>query len=446
MNNFINWLDRKLVPIAAKFGNQRHLVAIRDAFASLMPVVLVGAMAVLLNNVFFVPWSLVAGYIGAEHPFIVWANANLAPFFDALSAGTLSLVSIYLAFAVGYQRAQAEGHDPLATGILSTASAFVLGIMGNADTGSFYDAKGMFIVLIAALVTSEIFFKVTEKNWVIKLPDSVPPAVGKSFSAVIPGAFSLGFWAIVAYLFTRFGNTTVYVWFQNTIANALLVLSQGVISVMLISALIPLFWFFGLHGANLLEGVLQPIYGQLALNNIDMFQQGVRAVGGEGNLSVWVRGSWDAYVFLGGSGATLGLLIAIFMFSKVQQNKEIAKLGIPTGVFMINEPVIFGLPIVLNPTFFIPFVINQPILALVGYIATSIGFAGPIVNQVPWTTPPILSAFLATNGSVGAAITALINLVICVLIYAPFVIMANRAEAQRLKEEAIEINNQPANV
>lgn len=437
MNNFINWLDRKLVPIAAKFGNQRHLVAIRDAFASLMPVVLVGAMAVLLNNVFFVPWSLVAGYIGAEHPFIVWANANIAPFFDALSAGTLSLISIYLAFALGYQRAQAEGHDPLATGILSTASAFVLGIMGNADTGSFYDAKGMFIVLIAALVTSEIFFKVTEKNWVITLPDSVPPAVGKSFSAVIPGAFSLGFWAIVAYLFTRFGTTTVYVWFQNTIANALLGLSQGVISVVLISALIPLFWFFGLHGANLLEGVLQPIYGQLALNNIDMFQQGVRAVGGEGNLSVWVRGSWDAYVFLGGSGATLGLLIAIYMFSKVQQDKEIAKLGMPTGVFMINEPVIFGLPIVLNPTFFIPFVINQPILALVGYIATSIGFAGPIVNQVPWTTPPILSAFLATNGSVGAAITALINLVICVLIYAPFVIMANRAEAKRLKEEAI---------
>ena len=98
---------------------------------------------------------------------------------------------------------------------------------------------------------------------------------------------------------------------------------------------------------------------------------------------------------------------------------------------MINEPVLFGMPIVLNPVYFIPFVIVQPILTLIAFYATKIGFAGPIVNSVPWTTPPILNAFLATNGSFGAVVVSVVNLVIAFLVYMPFVMIANRYETQR---------------
>lgn len=430
MNAFINWLDLHFVPIAAKIGSQKHLVAIRDAFASLMPIVLVGAFAVLLNNVFFVPWSLLAGYIGEGHSFIVWAYANIAPLFDYLSAGTLSLISLYLVFAIGYQRASSENHDALSTAVIAASSFIVVGALGNADTGNYLDAKGMFIALIVGLIASGIYMKITDNGWVIKLPDSVPPAVGKGFSAVIPGAFAIGFWGIVAYCFSAFAGQTFFVWFQTTIANSLLGLSQGIGSVLIISFLVPFLWFFGLHGANLLEAVLNPIYGQLGLNNIEMFSNGVKTVGD--GLSVWVRGSWDAYVYLGGSGGTIGLVLAILFFSKVKQDKEIAKLSLPTGIFMINEPVLFGLPVVLNPIYFIPFVLNQPILAGIAYVATSVGFAGPIVNQVPWTTPPVLNAFLSTNGSIGAVIIALVNIAVAFMIYLPFVYMGNKQEEKRL--------------
>ena len=177
---------------------------------------------------------------------------------------------------------------------------------------------------------------------------------------------------------------------------------------------------------------MSPVYGTLGLENIDKFSNGIRAIGtGADELAVWVRGSWDAYVFMGGSGATLPLIVAILIFSKVKQQKEVAKLGFPPGVFMINEPVLFGMPIVLNPVHFIPFVIVQPILTLVAFYATKIGFAGPIVNSVPWTTPPILNAFLATNGSFGAVVVSVVNLVIAFLVYMPFVMIANRYEAQR---------------
>ncbi|WP_312458847.1 PTS transporter subunit EIIC, partial [Proteiniclasticum sp.] len=210
------------------------------------------------------------------------------------------------------------------------------------------------------------------------------------------------------------------------------VLGQNIFSILLISTLIPVLWFFGLHGANMLEAIMSPIYGTMGLENIDKFANGIRAIGtGADELAVWVRGSWDAYVFMGGSGATLPLIAAILIFSKVKQQKEVAKLGFPPGVFMINEPVLFGMPIVLNPVYFIPFVIVQPILTLIAFYATKIGFAGPIVNSVPWTTPPILNAFLATNGSFGAVVVSVVNLVIAFLVYMPFVMIANRYEAER---------------
>ena len=106
MSGFVSFLEEKFVPIAAKIGGQKHLLAIRDAFAGLMPLVLVGSMAVLLNNVFFVPWSLLAGFIGGDHPFIVWANTNLAPLFSIMDSGTLSILALGLVFSVGYNRSE----------------------------------------------------------------------------------------------------------------------------------------------------------------------------------------------------------------------------------------------------------------------------------------------------------------------------------------------------
>lgn len=439
MQGILVILEEKFVPIAAKIGGQKHLVAIRDAFAGLMPLVLVGAFAVLLNNVFFVPWSLLAGYIGGEHPFIVWANSNVAPLFSLMESGTFSILALALVFSLGYNRAAVENKDTLSTGLINVSAFILLGALSrnNPDVaswvGNFLAAQGIFIALVVGLITPEVYFAIVRKNWVIKMPDTVPPAVARGFSAVIPGFIAVFVWAVVGYFFNVAAGMSIFTWFETNISSALMAMGQNIFAILAVSTLIPLFWFFGLHGANILEAFMSPIYGTLGLQNIDLYGRGITAVGsGANELAVWVRGSWDAYVFMGGSGATLPLIAAILLYSKLTEQKEIAKLGLAPGIFMINEPVLFGLPIVLNPIYFIPFIIVQPVLTVVAYVATTAGFAGPIVNSVPWTTPPILNAFLATNGSMGAVVVALINLALAFVIYLPFVMVAN-AQAKKIK-------------
>lgn len=439
MQGILVILEEKFVPIAAKIGGQKHLVAIRDAFAGLMPLVLVGAFAVLLNNVFFVPWSLLAGYIGGEHPFIVWANSNVAPLFSLMESGTFSILALALVFSLGYNRAAIENKDTLSTGLINVSAFILLGALSrnNPDVaswvGNFLAAQGIFIALVVGLITPEVYFAIVRKNWVIKMPDTVPPAVARGFSAVIPGFIAVFVWAVVGYFFNVVAGMSIFTWFETNISSALMAMGQNIFAILAVSTLIPLFWFFGLHGANILEAFMSPIYGTLGLQNIDLYGRGITAVGsGANELAVWVRGSWDAYVFMGGSGATLPLIAAILLYSKLTEQKEIAKLGLAPGIFMINEPVLFGLPIVLNPIYFIPFIIVQPVLTVVAYVATTAGFAGPIVNSVPWTTPPVLNAFLATNGSMGAVVVALINLALAFVIYLPFVMVAN-AQAKKIK-------------
>lgn len=439
MNGFVNFLEAKFVPVAAKIGSQKHLVAIRDSFAAVMPLILVGAFAVLLNNVFFVPWSLLADprILGATHPFIVWTNANVAPLFSLMESGTLSILALALTFAIGYNRAMAEKKDALSTGLVGVAGFILLGALSRNNpnvaswVGNFLGAQGLFIALLVGLFSAEVYFFIVRKDWTIKMPESVPPAVGRGFAAIIPGFVAIFTVAIIGYCFNKFAGVNAFTWFEVNISGALMTLSQGIVSITTISFLIPLLWFFGLHGANMLEAVMSPVYGALGTINIQLYSQGVREVGiAAGQLAVWVRGSWDAYVFLGGSGATLPLIAAIFMFGKKKEDREVAKLGAAPGIFMINEPVLFGLPVVLNPLYIIPFLLVQPVLTIIAYYATVVGFAGPIVNSVPWTTPPLLNAFLATNGSMGAVIISLVNLLVAFIIYAPFVILANKQSSK----------------
>ena len=143
-------------------------------------------------------------------------------------------------------------------------------------------------------------------------------------------------------------------------------------------------------------------------------------------MFVWIRGSFDAFVWMGGSGCTIALLIAIMIFSKRDDARAVAKLSLPMGCFNINEPVIFGLPIVLNPIYFIPWLITPVILATIAYLATASGLIPPVFITVPWVVPPVIYAILATGGSLMAGVIAAINLVVAVLCWIPFVIVANR--------------------
>ena len=426
MNSFSNWMERTFVPIAAKIGSQRHLVAIRDAFISIMPITMAGSIAVLLN-VFFrdlpTTWKM-DGFVTAMGP-IIGVNGNVW-------WGSIAILSLVFVFALGYNLARGYDVNPLAGGLVAFASLMVtipsateaIGGWGYFQWG-YTNAGGLFTALFVGLVATIIFAKLIQANIIIKLPDNVPPAVGKAFAAIVPGTVTIYIFAILTYLCTTYLGMPINDLISKYVQTPFLALSQGYPLVLIATIFVSLFWFFGLHGTNVLAPVLDGIYLPALQANTTAYELSKSTA----NLPyLWTRGSFDAYAWMGGAGCTIALIIALFIMSKREEQRAVAKLSVAMGVFNINEPVMFGLPIVLNPVYFIPFLIVPPILVTIGYIATAVGLIPPVFLTIPWIMPPVIYAYLATGGNVMAAIVSLFNLVLATLIWMAFVQVANKVE------------------
>ncbi|WP_130805914.1 PTS sugar transporter subunit IIC [Senegalia massiliensis] len=458
MDGFTRWMEKHFLPIAAKIGSQRHLVAIRDAFIGIMPITMVGSVAVLLN-VFFrdlpTEWGA-TGFVEAMSP-IIAINGNVW-------FGSIAIIALVFVFSLGYNIAKSYGVNPLAGGVISFSSLIVtlpqtanfsyalpgvsvenldaltkLGVQAqvvgenlNLDVAgwgyiglSYAGAAGLFTALIIGFLSSMIYVKLMLRGITIKLPDSVPSAVNKAFAAIIPGIIAVYVAATLGYLSVTYLGFSINDLILEYIQKPLLGLSQGLFSVILATFLIQVFWFFGLHGHNVLAPIMDGVYLPALITNTEAYEAAQSAA----DLPyLWTRVSFDAYAQMGGSGITLALIIAIFMFSKKKDSKAIAKLGAPMGVFNINEPVVFGMPIVLNPFYIIPWLIIPPITATIAYVLTAIGFIPPTFVAVPWVMPVGILAYLATGGSWLAGLVSIFNLFVAFVIWSPFVMLANRVK------------------
>ncbi|MGX6962561.1 PTS sugar transporter subunit IIC [Vagococcus xieshaowenii] len=434
-------------------------------------------MAVLLNAIIRdLPTQFIDGY-----------DANTIPVFKEIIGingyvwnGTLAIAGLMFAFSLGYNIARAYGVNDLAGGLVSVG-ALIQGIAFSAPatvnlepgqlgekatelltnagsvisqtevldtaTGNMklveqvtnnawgwlkldhLNGNAFFTAMILGFVAVIIFAKLMNRNITIKMPEQVPPAVSKAFAAIIPALVALYAVGMFNYFFTRFTDVLFIDWVQKTIADPLLELSQGFGAVMIITVFIQLFWFFGIHGMNVLAPALEGIWGVAQIKNVNLFNEGgVEMVKEHGYL--WVRGSFDAFSMFGGSGGTIVLIIAILIFSKRADYKTIGKLSLGPGIFNINEPVMFGLPIVLNPIMFVPFLLAPIVTTAIGYFATINGWVDPVSQQVVWVTPPLLLSFLATGADWRAPVVSLICMIVAFIIYAPFVIAANKMEEQ----------------
>lgn len=437
MNGFTNWMEKHFVPIAAKIGSQKFLVAIRDAFIAIMPITMAGAFSTLLN-VFFrdlpTEWGW-TGFVEAMQP-VITVNGNVW-------WGTLAILSMCFVFALGYQLSKVYRTPPLAGGLIAFASFIavtpqsievtseageVISAWGNLNW-TLLDARGLFTALFIGFFSTIIYAKLMNRNITIKLPDTVPPAVSKAFAAIIPGIVAIYLSGILAFIVSSLSGLSIGELILKYVQMPFLGLSQGLVAVLIIVLAVQLFWFFGLHGTNVLGPILDGVYlSATAANNSAYMMK-------ESFEYLWTRGSFDAYVWLGGAGCTLALIIAILIVSKREDSRAVAKLSLPMGAFNINEPVVFGMPIVLNPIYFIPWIIVLIILTLIAYGATAIGLIPPVFNAVPWIMPPVLYAFFATGGNLIAAGVALLNLVIAISIWSVFVIIANKVELKEASGE-----------
>lgn len=450
----------KFMKLAGKIASEAHLVAVRDAFVAMMPITMAGSVAVLLN-VFLrdIPNNLgMSSFVESMSP-VIAVNGNVW-------FGTIAIMALVFSFALGYNLSLMYKVNPLAGGMVSFGAfiatvpqslKFASNLEGLSDKAikilsgagvavesaskgvnlsswgaistAYAGATGLFTALIVGFISMKIFAYLMNHKVILRLPDSVPPAVNKAFAAIIPGVVAIYVAAILAQASVMLTGKALSDLISTYIQTPLMGLSQGVGSVILITFLVQLFWFFGIHGHNVLAPVMDGVYLTAQNLNLEHYQAHHQIA----KLPyLWTRGSFDAYCQMGGSGVTLALIIAIFIFSKRDEYRAVAKLAWPMGMFNINEPVIFGIPIVLNPIFIIPWLIVPPICATIAYTLTALGVIPPVFIMVPWITPPRLYAYLATGGSWLAGLVSLLNLGVAFLIWLPFILYANRVKENEL--------------
>lgn len=420
----------KFIEIAGRIGAQRHLVAIRDGFVAIMPLIIVGSIAVLINN--FPPLG--------NFEFVEWMNGifgdgNWQTVGGSIWNGTFAVLGLLVAFSIAYNLAKSYDIDGLSAGLISVA-AYIMLVPETPDWGlnfAWLGAQGLFIAIILGLVLTELFRVLVNSKFTIKMPEGVPDGVARSFMALIPASIILIIVGFFQAMISVFAEVSVFEIIFNVIQEPLQGLGDTLPAAMIISFLNHLLWFFGLHGTNILGSVIEPIYLPLIEENLNLFSSGVSAFDVPNLVT---KPFLDSFVFMGGSGTTIALIIAILIVVRQEKNhpyREVAKLSAPAGLFNINEPVIFGLPIVLNPVMLIPFIFIPVLLTVISYVALATGIVPKTVAILPWTTPPILSGYLVTGGSWRGVGLQIVNIGVAVLLYIPFVMAGVRALKQRME-------------
>ncbi|MCP1110859.1 PTS system cellobiose-specific IIC component [Lachnospiraceae bacterium PF1-21] len=436
-NSFID----KFSAVAGRIGQQRHLGAVRDGFVSLMPLMIVGSLVTLINNLPIGRNTLLKEKL-AEIPGLAWIttiNGNVW-------WGTFGMISLFSVMAIAYYLAKSYEGNALSAALVSLAAylsavpqmAFITTEAGEEVAGwgfinyRYTNAQGLIVGVIIALIGTEIFVRLSRSDkLIIKMPDGVPPAVSRSFAALIPGVITIIAISFITVMIELVAKNNVFDLIYENLAKPLAKGSDTWGFGLIIVLLTHVFWVFGIHGANMFEGVLQTLNLMAVDNNTALLESGAT----EG-FTYFSKSFLDAFVYMGGAGVCIGLVIALLVAGKSKQNRMVGRLGLLPSVFNINEPIIFGLPIVLNPIFAIPFVLAPILCFIVAYGASRMGILPAVSVVIPWTTPPILSGLFATNFKIIGPIIQVINLAISVLVYIPFVKIADRIEMKKEAQQA----------
>lgn len=424
----IETLERVLMPIAQKIGNNKYLLAIRDGFLISMPLLIVGSFFLLFANFPIPGWTEFWSGIFGEG----WTD-----FFSKPTDATFSILAVLTVLGIGYSFARQMEVNPIFGAVISLVNWFLLmpyEVVGDGVTLGgiplqWVGSQGVFLSIIVAIASVHIYAWVENRGWVISMPEGVPPQVEMSFSALIPSGISLLVFFFINILFglTSYGNAFSFVY--EILQIPLLALGNTLPAMVIAYLFLHFFWFFGINGSAVVGAVFNPILQTLSAENLTAFRAD------EELPNIINQQFQDLFATFGGAGSTLSLLIAMFAFCKSKRITELGKLSLLPGIFGINEPIVFGLPIVLNPMMFIPFVLVPTVNIIISYMAMAVGLV-PYTSgvAVPWTMPAIISGFLST-GWQGAVLQALL-LILGVILYYPFIRVLDKQYVE--EEEAAE--------
>ena len=411
-------LEKIMGSSAEKLGNNKVLIAIRDGFLVSTPLIIVASIFLVIAN-FPIP-----GYVDFLAQFFGqgWPSKM-----DAIIDSTFSVLGLLGAVGIGYAYARQLESDPIAGGAVALVcfliitpkvhSDFVNAANGKAFNGfalAHLGSAGMFLAMITAIISVKIFVTIKNKGWVIKMPDGVPPAVTQSFAALIPSAFAMFFFFVVYLVFSATDYQYAHNFIYKILQAPLMGFGQSLIFEPIYQFLSTLFWFFGINGPAVTNTVFNPIHLALTAENLEAFKQGATLP------NIFTGPFGDFFGNFGGGGSTLSLVFLMVFFGKSERMKKLGRLAIVPGIFGINEMIIFGLPVVLNPLIVIPFILTPLVNTILSTIATLIGLIPYTTGAaLPWTTPFFFSGWLAT-GSIVAGLFQIVLIIIGMGIYYPF--------------------------
>lgn len=414
MNNFLN---EKLMPIASKIGSIKGMIAIRDGITLAMPLIIIGSLLMIIATGFAIP-SIEA-----------WLNdVGIGAYLWKGSDSSFGLIGLVSSFGIAYHMTKQYEVDGVPSGIISLSTfivvtPFVTGEAGNGMPTTYMAAQGLFVAIILGLINGWVYQWFINNNIQIKMPDSVPPAISKSFSAIIPGAVLIIGWLIVYGVLDAFKLPSMHMIAQTILGTPLGLLGNNLIGVIILILCNSGLWFVGLHGGNIVNQIMQPVWLSNLSENAEAFKSG------ESLKHIFTSAFMDNFVYIGGAGATIGLVIALAYLARrkkaSKQAKTLTPLTLIPGFFNINEPTMFGVPVVLNILLLFPFILAPIANMILAYGAMAIGLV-PLTYTAPgWTTPPIISGLLTTGSWTGAVLQIML-IVVDVLLYLPFIANVER--------------------
>lgn len=426
-----SFLEKHFLPVAGRIGSNRYLQSVRDGMIFTVPFIMVGSVFLILVNLPIPGYdAAVTSLLGAN-----WKAVALLPV-----RATFDSMALIATAAIAYSLAKKYQIDGLAAGMTALA-AFILStpleitaqggvVVQKALSLNYTSSKGLFVGMLCAIITAEIFKFAVAKKITISMPDSVPESVSRSFSALFPAGMVIIFFWLVRLLLSTTPFDNLHVLLETLIGRPLSILSGSLIGLIVGLICQQLLWAVGLHGSSLLLAGLRPPLLQLLDENRIAYEAGQHLP------NIINQAFYDLFIQgIGGSGATLGLTLILFFFIRSKQLKEVGKLALIPSFFNINEPLSFGIPIIMNPMMLVPWIITPITTLLISYYAMDFGLVARTTGVlVPWTTPPLISGFLAT-GHISGSILQFVNIIVTGLIYYPFIMMWDK---QKLAEEIVE--------
>lgn len=432
------FLNDKVVPKIMAFINTKAIQSIKDGMVYSMPLIIVGSFFLILANF---PVQAVVDVLEAT---------GIKGVLDQAYGATFNISAIVAVLGISYNYVKSEGQEPL-SGAIVALGTFILLMPSSIETESgevvtgiinktWTAGQGMIGAIIVGLLTGWMYSWFLKKDIRIKMPQGVPQGVSNAFSALIPGAVIIIIATVIHGIADLGFHTTVMEAIYKMIQTPLQSMTDSLGGAIMMCFMGPFLWVFGVHGSTIVGGIMTGILQANSLANQEIIDKGLELTVANGGHIV-TQQFYDQFINVTGAGLTIGLVLYMFTFAKSKQLKTLGRLEMVPALFNINEPILFGVPVVMNPILAVPF-IGMPVIACVlQYAALYTGLC-PLygATQVPWTCPPIISGFLV--GGWRSALLQLVIFVISFFVYFPFVRKIDKMNVKAEADAAAKANDE----